>query len=283
MCLFGCTWSTCFLCWWISGAGVFSDILNVRGSYALGLGSHATVFQSEVYAILACSYCISEGIVNREISICSDSRAGLLALYYSVEILFRNWLCLTEFDWCGSLNIVVSMEKGGRRTCKSGIKFCFCGAEPCLSLAPSRKEREWVLKSHCASWSLETTGRQSRICLKKPNSGLTRYLLRLPRSKLRILMRLITGHCPSNKYLHGSCICAYLHRLWDGRWVGKSSPSLISLRMRTFSKLILGVEEYEGRARASASALLRFALTSGTFTVTPCFVLMNISFVLSLI
>jgi hypothetical protein len=41
-----------------AGAGVFSDILNVRESYALG--SHTTVFQSEVYAILACSeYCIS--------------------------------------------------------------------------------------------------------------------------------------------------------------------------------------------------------------------------------
>jgi hypothetical protein len=44
-------------------AGVFSNILNVRESYALG--SHAMVFQSEVYAILECSeYCISEGIVN---------------------------------------------------------------------------------------------------------------------------------------------------------------------------------------------------------------------------
>jgi hypothetical protein len=43
-------------------------------------------------------------------------------------------------------------------------------------------------------------------------------------------------------------------------------PSLISLRMRTFSKPILGVEEYEG---ASASALLRIALASGRFTVTP--------------
>jgi hypothetical protein len=36
--------------------------------------------------------------------------ACLAELYYSVEILFRNWLCLTEFDWCGSLDTVVSME-----------------------------------------------------------------------------------------------------------------------------------------------------------------------------
>jgi hypothetical protein len=57
------------LCGGRAGAGVFSDIFNVRVSYALG--SHATIFQSEVYAILACSeYCISGGIVNRAISIC---------------------------------------------------------------------------------------------------------------------------------------------------------------------------------------------------------------------
>jgi hypothetical protein len=84
-----------------------SDILNVRESYTLG--SYATVLQSEVYAILAClEYCLSEGIVNRAVSICSDSRAALLALncmpylpelYYSAEILFKNWLCLTEFAW----------------------------------------------------------------------------------------------------------------------------------------------------------------------------------------
>jgi hypothetical protein len=66
------------LCEGSAGSGVFSDVLNVRESYALG--SHATVFQSEVYAILAISeYCISEGIVNRVVSICSDSRAALLA------------------------------------------------------------------------------------------------------------------------------------------------------------------------------------------------------------
>jgi hypothetical protein len=50
------------LCEGRAGAGVFSEILNVRESYAFG--SHAaTVFQSEVYACLA--YCILEGIINK--------------------------------------------------------------------------------------------------------------------------------------------------------------------------------------------------------------------------
>jgi hypothetical protein len=61
-----------------AGAGVFSDILNVSVRESYALGSPVTVFQSEV----VCSeYCIMEGIVNRAVSICSDSRAAyLLAL-----------------------------------------------------------------------------------------------------------------------------------------------------------------------------------------------------------
>jgi hypothetical protein len=72
---------------------------------------------------------------------------------------------------------------------------------------------------------------------------------------------LVTGHCPLNKHLYNmglidEAICidcgiedeSAFHLLCD-------CPSLISLIVRTFSKPILGVEEYEG---ASGSALLRF-------------------------
>jgi hypothetical protein len=38
--------------------------------------------------------------------------------------------------------------------------------------------------------------------LKKYNPGSMRYLLRLLRSRLRILVGLITGHCPLNKHLY---------------------------------------------------------------------------------
>jgi hypothetical protein len=72
--------------------------------------SYYTVFQSEVYAILAGSeYCISEGIVNKAVSMIVgllcwplNSMPCIPELCYSAGILFRNWLCLTEFNWCGS-------------------------------------------------------------------------------------------------------------------------------------------------------------------------------------
>jgi hypothetical protein len=72
---------------------------------------------------------------------------------------------------------------------------------------------------------------------------------------------LITGHYPLNKHLHNMgfivepiCIAC-----------GMEDESAFHLLCNCPS-LILSVEEYEG---ASASALLRFGLASGRFTVTP--------------
>jgi hypothetical protein len=108
------------------------------------------------------------------------------------------------------------------------------------------RQREWLPKSYCASWSLETACGQS-MWLKKPNPGLTIYLLRLPRSKLRILVGLITGHCPLNKHLHTMGLTDKSIRITCGMEDESAfhllcgCHSLISLRMRTCSKPILGV------------------------------------------
>jgi hypothetical protein len=68
------------------GAGVFSDILEIRESHALG--SLVTVFQTELYAILACfGYCRSTNRRIMMICLRSDSKAALLVL--STCIQFR--------------------------------------------------------------------------------------------------------------------------------------------------------------------------------------------------
>jgi hypothetical protein len=75
---------------------------------------------------------------------------------------------------------------------RTGSSSAFVRPKSCLPLAPSsvkRREREWLLKSHCTSRSLETAFRQS-IWVKRSNPDLTKYLLRLPISKLRILVGL---------------------------------------------------------------------------------------------
>jgi len=62
-----------------SGAGVYGQSVGRRLSFSLG--RYATVFQAEIYAILACAYEIqSQNRPEKYVSICSDSLAALKAL-----------------------------------------------------------------------------------------------------------------------------------------------------------------------------------------------------------
>jgi hypothetical protein len=135
-----------------------------------------------------------DGIDNRGILICSDNRAALLALKsYAVssrvvlqcvdshqELALSNRVRLVWVPGpCG-----IHGNEEADALARAGSSSALVVPEPYLLFAPSsvkRREWEWLLKSHCASWNLETACRQSRMWLKKPNPGLTRYLLRLDR------------------------------------------------------------------------------------------------------
>jgi len=62
-----------------TGVGVYGQSVNRRLS--IPLGKHATVFQAEVYAILACTEEIAtQDHPEKYVNICSDSQAALKAL-----------------------------------------------------------------------------------------------------------------------------------------------------------------------------------------------------------
>jgi hypothetical protein len=62
-----------------TGAGVCGQSVNQRLS--IPLGKHATVFQAEVYVILACAHEIeAQDRPEKYVSICSDSQVALKAL-----------------------------------------------------------------------------------------------------------------------------------------------------------------------------------------------------------
>jgi ribonuclease HI len=59
-----------------TGVGVFGQSIKRRLSFSLG--RHTTVFQAEIYAILACVHEIQlQNRPDKYISICSDSQAAL--------------------------------------------------------------------------------------------------------------------------------------------------------------------------------------------------------------
>jgi hypothetical protein len=159
-----------------------------------------------IRSLLAClKYCNLKGIVNKTISICSDFKSFPVSSrvvqqcgdsLQELALSNRNRL-VWVFEHCG-----INGNKKPDAITRARSGTVFVRLESYLPLVPSSDKRskwEWLLKSHSASWSLETACRQSRIWLQKPNPGLTTYLLKLPRSEL---VGLITGHCPLNKHLH---------------------------------------------------------------------------------
>jgi hypothetical protein len=112
-----------------AGAGVFSDTLDIMESYALI--SLATVFQTEVYAILTCSdYCRSANMHNMTICICSDSKAALLALSayaISSKLLHQYWLSLQDLS--NNNRVRLFCEEADRLTLCSTVSFSCPGYE----------------------------------------------------------------------------------------------------------------------------------------------------------
>jgi ribonuclease HI len=173
-----------------AGAGLFSDTLDIRKSYALG--SLATVFQTEVYKILACSdYYRSANMHNMTICICSDSKAALLALSsytISSKLLHQCWLSLQDLSNNNRVRLfwVPGCIKGNEeadRLARMGSDSHFCEPEHCVPLSASivrDMNRKWVvLDAHSKNWIALNSCRQSKPWIKHPKLETTKYLLSL--------------------------------------------------------------------------------------------------------
>jgi hypothetical protein len=124
------------LCEGRADAGVFSDSLDIR------------VFQTEVYAILACSdYCRSANMLNMTICICSDSKAALLALSsytFLSKLLHQCWLSLQDLSNNNRVRLFwvpghcdIKDNKEADRLARMGSNSHFCRPEPCVPLSAS--------------------------------------------------------------------------------------------------------------------------------------------------
>jgi ribonuclease HI len=134
----------------------FSEELDLKASFALK--TFATVFQAEVYAIMACSdYCLRECMTGKTICICSDSRAALFSLSshtVSSKLVLQCRNSLQELNihngvqlfWVpGHCGIIENEEADS--LVGVGSKFSFCGPEPCLPIPRSLMTR--VTKNGC--------------------------------------------------------------------------------------------------------------------------------------
>jgi hypothetical protein len=147
---------------------VFSDTLDIRESYALG--SFATVFHTEAYAILA-DYCRSAIMNNMTICICSGSKAALLALCsytISSKLLQQCWLSLQDLPNNNRVRLYwVRGHKDNEeadRMARMGSNSYFCGPEPSVALSASivrDMNRNWVIDAHSKHWIALNSCRQA--------------------------------------------------------------------------------------------------------------------------
>ena len=239
------------------------ESLNIRE--AASLGSYATVFQAEVYAILMCSgICQRAGLQNERIHILSDSKAALMALSsyrISSSIVLQCWEALqmlsvnnrVRLSWVPGHSNIAGNEMADKMA-REGSDAVYCGPEPFLPLTASTTKsvtKKWADNAHKKHWESVSTCRQSKLWLVEPTLKVTRHLLRLSRATLRNLVSAITGHGNFRKHLHRM-------RLAESPFCGGCEledetafhiicecPSFSLLRIRTFGQPMLDERQYK--------------------------------------
>ncbi|KAI5644946.1 RNase H domain-containing protein [Phthorimaea operculella] len=196
-----------------TGAGVFSLDLNIKLSQPLG--EHSSIFQCECVAItLAANAVMQRKMENHGIRILSDSMAVLMALEsntMSSSLIYGSHLALqtiatnnkVTLQWIkghsGSLGNDAADELARR-----GSEVEVAGPTPYLPI-PFNQIRTWIRHQtqtqHNARWASITTCRQSKEAVPALSPRLTKRLLSLQRTDLRIMVDMLTGHCQLNKHL----------------------------------------------------------------------------------
>jgi ribonuclease HI len=167
-----------------TGVGVYGQSLKRRLSFPLG--KYATVFQAEMYTILACVYEIQ--ILNRSeryVSICSDSQAALKALQAvrtTSPLVHKCQRALNDISarhvvglyWVPGHAGVRGNEIADRLT-RDGSGRGFLGPEPVLGVSRrdiQNRHCRWLNSQHSASWrGLGNTLRQAQELISGPSLG----------------------------------------------------------------------------------------------------------------
>lgn len=188
-----------------TGAGWY---LDDETKYSCALGKLATVFQTEVFAILGVvNWIIEERWRGRNISICSDSQAALMALETPTNHSKIVLECKTKLNMLSKRNRVCLIWVPGHRgiagneicdtLAKEGSESIPLSPEPIIGVSMA-KVLHWI-NSHMVSiheerWSNLTSCKTTKCFVKGPEHSTAKFLLNLSRKDCRTMVGLITGH-----------------------------------------------------------------------------------------
>jgi ribonuclease HI len=206
-----------------AGAGVYGQ--SVRRSLSLSLGIYATVFQAEVFAILACVYDIKAyGTPEKHLSICSDSLAVLKALgaVRTTSPLVRQ--CQEALNSISARHAVglywvpgyvgVRGNQTSDGLARNGSASGFVGPEPAWGspgrIVGTRLVTGWETRTGVAG-----TQRQARELISGPCRGTRFRFLSFNTVQSRVVAGLLTGHNTLRRHLHGQ---PPVQEMWSGGW-----------------------------------------------------------------
>ena len=196
-------------------AGVYGQSVNRRLSMLLG--KHATVFQAEAYAILACAHEIEDqDRLEKYISICSAGQAALKTLQAAKTMSPLVHQCQQTLNVISARHAVrlywVPDHAGVRgneitdRLARSGSGQWFIGPEPYLGVSRQnvrRKMKHWMNNQHLALWRGPCSAqRQAQELISGPYLATGVQLLSLNRTQTRAVIGLLTGHNTLRRHLH---------------------------------------------------------------------------------
>lgn len=196
-----------------AGAGICG--IRPRVSIKVALGSHISVHQAELIAILICA---QENLMKRfkgkHIYICSDSRAALGTLT-ARRVNSRLALdCMQALDRLASTNVVKlvwvpghSGVEGNMRAdelARQGSTAVMVGPQPSVGLSRSIAKviiKRWECDKFCMEWQTNGHGQSIKFIDRPLEKVETKRLLNLSRSQLRAILGVLTGHWMVNYHL----------------------------------------------------------------------------------
>lgn len=196
-----------------TGAGTFSEDLNIHNTTALG--AHSSIFQAECIGIIqAANAVLQRKVTNYNIRILSDSTAVLKALNKHEHNTGLTIECHKKLEEVSRSNkITLQWIKGhsGSRgndeadgLARRGSEMDPAGPEPIIPI-PFNQVRSWIRNKtanlHQQYWASIRDCRQSREAFPVLNPRYSRKLTSLKRDKLRQIVEIVTGHCQLNKHL----------------------------------------------------------------------------------
>ncbi|CAB3243886.1 unnamed protein product [Arctia plantaginis] len=196
-----------------TGAGVFSQDLNINIS--LALGQHSSIFQCECVAITyAATTAMSRGIKDYNIRIISDSMAVLKALEGNTMTSGVVLECHQALEQLAIFNgVLLQWIKGHSNShgndaadelARRGSATPTSGPTPLLPIS-FNQIRCWVRQRTCEAhnrrWKNSPGCRQSKLVLNQVTPRLTCRLISLSRPEIKMVVGTITGHLALNRQL----------------------------------------------------------------------------------